>query len=605
MSKTQASNAQQNVEHERQGSAWQGVPVPDYPESAPEGATLDLLLNAWLGKFTGGISPAALGNAYADWLSHLALAPSKQLTLLQEAWKKIARWQQYALQSALQPAQSGSAGAPPCIAPLPQDRRFEDPAWQRWPYNLAYQGFLLQQQWWHRATTGVRGVSPHHEDVVTFTVRQWLDMLAPSNFMLTNPVVQQTTLASGGTNLANGAQHLADDLRRVAMGAHAPDQRSYKAGENVAVTPGKVVYRNDLIELLQYAPATASVHATPLLFVPAWIMKYYILDLSPSNSLVRYLVGQGHTVFMISWKNPHEEDRELSLEDYRQLGVMDALDAVVRITGAPQVHAAGYCLGGTLLAIAAASMARDGDTRLASLTMLASQVDFKEPGELSLFIDESQVSFLEAAMWKQGYLDTKQMAGAFQLLRSNDLIWSRRLRHYLLGLDEQDSDLMAWNADATRMPCRMHSEYLRRLFLHNDLAEGRYRTAGRHIALPDIDAPIFAVGTLTDHVAPWRSVYKLQLLTDTDVTFLLTSGGHNAGVVSPPGQARRSYQLATHPHDAPYIDADSWQRDVPHHDGSWWPAWQAWLAERSGAQVAPPAMGPDLGDAPGNYVLQT
>lgn len=605
MSKTQASNAQQNLEHERQGSAWQGVPVPDYPESAPEGATLDLLLNAWLGKFTGGISPAALGNAYADWLSHLALAPSKQLTLLQEAWKKIARWQQYALQSALQPAQSGSAGAPPCIAPLPQDRRFEDPAWQRWPYNLAYQGFLLQQQWWHRATTGVRGVSPHHEDVVTFTVRQWLDMLAPSNFMLTNPVVQQTTLASGGTNLANGAQHLADDLRRVAMGAHAPDQRSYKAGENVAVTPGKVVYRNDLIELLQYAPTTAQVHATPLLFVPAWIMKYYILDLSPSNSLVRYLVQQGHTVFMISWKNPQEEDRELSLEDYRQLGVMDALDAVARITGAPQVHAAGYCLGGTLLAIAAASMARDGDTRLASLTMLASQVDFKEPGELSLFIDESQVSFLEAAMWKQGYLDTKQMAGAFQLLRSNDLIWSRRLRHYLLGLDEQDSDLMAWNADATRMPCRMHSEYLRRLFLHNDLAEGRYRTAGRHIALPDIDAPIFAVGTLTDHVAPWRSVYKLQLLTDTDVTFLLTSGGHNAGVVSPPGQARRSYQLATHRHDAPYIDADSWQRDVPHHDGSWWPAWQAWLAERSGAQVAPPAMGPDLGDAPGNYVLQT
>ena len=601
MSKTQASNVEQKVEHERLGSAWQGVPVPDYPENAPEGATLDLLLNAWLGKFTGGISPAALGNAYADWLSHLALAPSKQLTLLQEAWKKIARWQQYVLQS----AQSGGAGAPPCIAPLPQDRRFEDPAWRRWPYNLAYQGFLLQQQWWHRATTGVRGVSPHHEDVVTFTVRQWLDMLAPSNFMLTNPVVQQTTLASGGASLANGAQHLADDLRRVAMGAHAPDLRSYKAGENVAVTPGKVVYRNDLVELLQYAPATASVHATPLLFVPAWIMKYYILDLSPHNSLVRYLVQQGHTVFMISWKNPLEEDRELSLEDYRQLGVMDALDAVARITGAPQVHATGYCLGGTLLAIAAASMARDGDTRLASLTMLASQVDFKEPGELSLFIDESQVSFLEAAMWKQGYLDTRQMAGAFQLLRSNDLIWSRRLRHYLLGEDEQDSDLMAWNADATRMPCRMHSEYLRRLFLHNDLAEGRYRTAGRHIALPDIDAPIFAVGTLTDHVAPWRSVYKLQLLTDTDVTFLLTSGGHNAGVVSPPGQARRSYQLATHRHDAPYIDADSWQRDMPRHDGSWWPAWQAWLAERSGAQVALPAMDAGLADAPGDYVLQT
>ncbi|MCC7683422.1 alpha/beta hydrolase [Janthinobacterium sp. FW305-128] len=601
MSKTQPSDAQHNVEHERLGSAWQGVPAPDYPESAPEGATLDLLLNAWLGKFTGGISPAALGNAYADWLSHLALAPSKQQALLQEAWKKIGRWQQYAMQSAI----AGGAAEPPCIAPLPQDRRFEDPAWRRWPYNLVYQGFLLQQQWWHRATTGVRGVAPHHEDVVTFTVRQWLDMLAPSNFLLTNPVVQQATLASGGANLTRGMIHAAEDCQRAAMGAHAPDRRTYKVGVNVAVTPGKVVYRNDLIELIQYAPATARVHATPLLFVPAWIMKFYILDLSPHNSLVRYLVGQGHTVFMISWKNPLEEDRELSLEDYRQLGVMEALDAVIRITGAPQVHAAGYCLGGTLLAIAAATMARDGDMRLASLTMLASQVDFKEPGELSLFIDESQVSFLEAAMWKQGYLDTKQMAGAFQLLRSNDLIWSRQLRHYLLGLDEQDSDLMAWNADATRMPCRMHSEYLRRLFLHNDLAEGRYRTAGRHIALPDIKAPIFAVGTLTDHVAPWRSVYKLQLLTDTDVTFLLTSGGHNAGVVSPPGQPHRSYQLATHRHDAPYIDADSWQREVPHHDGSWWPAWQAWLAERPGAQAAPPAMGPDLGDAPGSYVLQT
>ncbi|MEX0144413.1 alpha/beta fold hydrolase [Massilia sp. LMS1-1-1.1] len=601
MSKTQPSHAEHDVEHERMGSAWQGVPAPDYPETAPEGATLDLLLNAWLGKFTGGISPAALGNAYADWLGHLALAPTKQQTLLQEAWKKIGRWQQYALQSAM----AGGAWEPSCIAPLPQDRRFDDPAWRRWPYNLVYQGFLLQQQWWHRATTGVRGVTPHHEDVVTFTVRQWLDMLAPSNFMLTNPVVQQAALESGGVSLARGAQHLAEDWQRAAMGPYAPDTRRYKVGGNVAVTPGKVVYRNDLIELIQYAPTTAKVHATPLVFVPAWIMKFYILDLSPHNSLVRYLVGQGHTVFMISWKNPTQEDRELSLEDYRQLGVMEALDAVVRITGAPQVHAAGYCLGGTLLAIAAATMARDGDARLASLTMLASQADFKEPGELSLFIDESQVSFLEAAMWKQGYLDTKQMAGAFQLLRSNDLIWSRQLRHYLLGEDEQDSDLMAWNADATRMPCRMHSEYLRRLFLHNDLAEGRYRTAGRHIALPDIDAPIFAVGTLTDHVAPWRSVYKLQLLTDTDVTFLLTSGGHNAGVVSPPGQPRRSYQLATHRHDAPYIDADSWQRDVPHHDGSWWPAWQAWLAQHSDAQVAPPPMGAALGDAPGRYVLQS
>lgn len=286
-------------------------------------------------------------------------------------------------------------------------------------------------------------------------------------------------------------------------------------------------------------------HAVPVLCVPAWIMKYYTLDLTAQDSLVRYLVGKGHTVFMISWKNPDAADRDLSLEDYRKLGVMEALDAVGAITGSASVNAVGYCIGGTLLSIAAAAMARDGDTRLASLALFAAQTDFKEPGELSLFIDESQISFLEATMWQRGYLDTRQVSGAFQLLRSNDLVWSRRLKHYLLGLPEAKTELMTWNADATRMPYRMHSDYLRQLFLHNDLARGHYRTDGRPIALADIQVPVFAVGTLTDHVAPWRSVFKLHLLCDTEITFLLTSGGHNAGVVSPPGKAGRSYQLAT------------------------------------------------------------
>jgi len=583
---------------ERLASAWLGALNRDYSEYRSL-AHADLAANAWLGRFTGNISPAALANAYFDWLTHLQLSPSKQQRQMQKAWKKFWRLQQYAIDAAI----PGRGETERCIVPLPQDKRFVAPGWERWPFNVLSQAFLLNQQWWHRATTGVRGVSKHHEDVVTFTTRQLLDMVAPSNFLLTNPVVLDETLRSGGANLVHGAENAYADLRRAISGK-SDSEDAYKVGETVAVTPGKVVFRNRLIELIQYSPATDTVHVLPVLFVPAWIMKYYILDLSPQNSLVKYLVDHGYTVFMISWKNPLADDRDLSLEDYRTLGVKDAIEAVTRITGAPQVHAIGYCLGGTLLSIAAATMARDGDTRLASMTMLASQVDFEEPGELSLFIDESQISFLEAIMWNQGYLDTRQMAGAFQLLRSNDLIWSRRLNQYLLGLPEQKSDLMAWNADATRMPYRMHTEYLRRLFLHNDLAEGRYRTDGRTIGLTDIHIPLFCVGTVTDHVAPWRSVFKIQLLTDTDVTFLLTSGGHNAGVVSPPGHPHRSYQIANRPQDGLYVDADTWQETAPLHEGSWWPAWEAWLASKAGAQMKPPAMGNALCDAPGTYVLQ-
>jgi polyhydroxyalkanoate synthase len=338
-------------------------------------------------------------------------------------------------------------------------------------------------------------------------------------------------------------------------------------------------------------------------------MKYYILDLSPENSLVRYLVSRGHTVFMISWRNPDSDDRDLGMSDYRRLGIMAALDVISKIVPDAKVHAVGYCLGGTLMTIAAAAMARENSRRLATLTTFATQVDFTEAGELMLFIGESEVAYLENMMWDQGYLDGYQMAGAFQILRSNDLIWSRIVRNYLLGQRLPMSDLMAWNGDLTRMPYRMHSQYLRRLFLNNELANGHYEIDGKPIAINDIRIPIFAVGTEKDHIAPWQSVYKIHLLADAEeVTFVLTSGGHNAGIVSEPGHPRRRFQLHTHKEGDPYIDPDTWRESTPSQSGSWWPAWQRWLSEHSSAKTPPPAMGGPRGavlsDAPGAYVLQ-
>jgi len=353
---------------------------------------------------------------------------------------------------------------------------------------------------------------------------------------------------------------------------------------------------------------TCSLSPVSLALVPAWIMKYCILDLSPHNSLMRHLVAQGFTVFCISWRNPGPELRHASLDDYRRLGVKAALDAVAAITGQANVHGCGYCLGGTLLAIAAAAMARDGDNRLATVTLLAAQTDFTEAGELQLFTDEGELALLDDVMWQQGYLDSTQMAGAFQLLRSNDLVWSRVVKAYLLGEREQPNDLMAWNADATRMPYRMHSEYLRQMVLRNDLAEGRYRVNGRPIAVSEIRAPLFAVSTETDHVAPWQSVYKIHLLNEGDITFVPTSGGHNAGIVSEPGHPHRHYRLARRPAERPYIAPEDWATTAAERGGSWWPAWVDWLNSHSGNAIAPPPLAapdkgyPPLADAPGSYV---
>lgn len=558
-----------------------------------------------ISRVTHGLSPAALMGAWFDWATHIAAAPGKQLQLVEKAADKARRQTRFAINCATKPHNSA-----PCITPLPQDNRFSDDAWQMKPFNMIYQGFLLQQQWWHNVVTDVPGVTGQHERELQFLTRQLLDMYSPSNFLPTNPEVLRKTREEAGLNLIRGMQNLVEDAQSVMTGAYATGAEDFQPGRDVAVTPGKVVYRNRLIELIQYAPLTDTVRPEPILIVPAWIMKYYILDLSQQNSMVRYLVEQGYTVFMISWKNLDEDDRELTMEDYRQLGVMAAIEAIQAIVPDQKIHATGYCLGGTLLAIAAAAIARGKNDPFASLTLLASQVDFTEPGELQLFINESQLAFLDSVMWKQGYLDTTQMGGAFQMLRSNDLIWSRAVREYLMGERQPMNDLMAWNADGTRMPYAMHSEYLRKLYLNNDLSEGRFQVEDRPVALSDIRAPIFAVGTVKDHVAPWHSVYKIHALTDTDVTFVLTSGGHNAGIVSEPGHPRRSYRIGSKDAMDRYVDPEAWQTETEAQDGSWWEAWDQWLGSSSGKRIAPPDMGnaktgyPVLTDAPGTYVFQ-
>jgi len=588
--------------------AESGDPPADPDPSAMTSAAdlADRSLHAAIARMTGGLSPAALFHAYSDWATHLAAAPGKRAQLVEKAVRKAVRFENYAYRCAIAPG-----AAQDCIEPLPQDHRFADAAWRQWPFNFLSQAFLLQQQWWHNATTGIRGVSKRHEEMVAFGARQILDMTAPSNFLLTNPEILKHTIASGGFNLVRGLQNFIADWERASSGKKPLGSEDFVVGRDLAVTPGKVVYRNRLIELIQYAPATATVRPEPILIVPAWIMKYYILDLSPRNSLVKYLTEQGFTVFMISWKNPGPEDRDLGMEDYRTQGVMAALDAVNTILPNRKVHAAGYCLGGTLLSIAAAAMARDGDDRFATKTVLAAQTDFTEAGELTLFINESQLAFLEDMMWSQGFLDSRQMAGAFQMLRSNDLVWSRLVHDYLLGEREPMTDLMAWNADTTRLPYRMHSEYLRRLFLDNDLAEGHFMVGDKPIALSDVHVPVFAVGTEWDHVAPWRSTYKVNLQTDTEVTYVLTTGGHNAGIVSEPGHPGRSFRVETKKAGDLYLDPERFLVEAPRKSGSWWPEWAAWLGDRSGAPTTVPPLGPpqadraSLRDAPGSYVLQS
>jgi polyhydroxyalkanoate synthase len=458
-------------------------------------------------------------------------------------------------------------------------------------------------------------MSRHHQDMTGFCARQWLDMLSPANTgLLGNPEVIERTARRLGGNLIDGGRNALDNWRRSqGLPALQEATANYKPGGNVAVTAGRVVHRNHLVELIQYAPRTDRVQREPVFIVPSWIMKYYILDLSPHNSLVNWLVGQGHTVFILSWRNPDESDALLGMEDYLQLGVFDSLAAIAGLVPDTAVHACGYCLGGTLLALAAAALARPGAIEgaallpaLATISLLASETDFSEPGEMGVLIDESQVTLLEDMMAERGFLTGPQMAGSFAYLHTRELVWSLRMRELWLGEANQPNDLMAWNADLTRMPAVMHSEYLRRCYLRNEIAEDRFPVEGRPVALSDLRQPMFVVGTERDHVSPWKSVYKIHRLTDTEICFVLTNGGHNAGIVSEPGHAHRRYALLQRPSDGPWVPPEAWVTQAPQHEGSWWTAWQAWLVAHGSGEVPArkPHIDATLGAAPGSYVHQ-
>jgi polyhydroxyalkanoate synthase len=493
-----------------------------------------------------------------------------------------------------------------------RDQRFSGDAWKMFPFNVYARAYQNHSKLLQDVVSDVDGVQERNEQMMGFALQQVAEAVSPANYPGSNPEVIQKTMEEKGANLARGWQHFLEDMERTITGGETPGVENFRVGEQIAATPGKVVFRNELMELIQYSPATPDVYAEPVLIVPAWIMKYYILDLSPKNSMVKWLVDSGHTVFMISWKNPSISDRDVGMDDYVRKGIYAALDAVSAIVPERRIHAVGYCIGGTLLAISAAALGRRNDERIKDITIFAGQTDFSEPGELSLFISPSQLAMLEALMLKEGVLDSSKMGAAFAMLRANDLLWQPAVNAYLKGERAGMIDLMAWNADGTRMPARMHTEYLYGLYLNNDLALDRFKVEGEVVHLSDIRVPMFVVGTETDHVAPWQSVYKVDRYVQcSEFTFLLTSGGHNAGIISGPAHPKRRHRVRTRKGGESRLTADKWLETTEVKQGSWWPTWGEWLQVHSSAErVAPPPMGaPERGytptaSAPGEYVLQ-
>jgi polyhydroxyalkanoate synthase subunit PhaC len=555
------------------------------------------------GKDGGGeigmANPMAIGAAFFEMTARLISDPSRLVQAQVSLWNDYVRLWQNTTTRLL------GGEAEPVVEPAPEDRRFRDQAWSdNALFDFIKQSYLLTARSIQGAVKEIEGLDERTARKVDFYTRQFVDALAPSNFVLTNPEVLRATIETRGENLLNGLKNLLDDLERGKGHLHISmtDMTAFKIGENVAATPGKVVYQNDLIQLIQYAPTTETVNRRPLLIIPPWINKFYILDLRPRNSFIRWAVGQGHTVFVISWVNPDERLAQKSFEDYMHEGPFAALDAIEQATGEREANVIGYCLGGTLLAATLAYMTAKRDVRIKSATYFVTMVDFQEAGELSVFIDEEQLQALEQRMSKKGYLEARDMHTTFNMLRANDLIWSFVVNNYLLGKQPFPFDLLYWNADSTRMPAAMHSFYLRKMYQENLLVRPGGITLGRvPLDLRRIRIPSFLLSTREDHIAPWRSTYAATQLYSGPVRFVLSASGHIAGVVNPPGSKYGHWVNDSNP-----PTPEEWLAGATQVPDSWWPGWELWVAQYAGGEV--PARHPGDGklkpieDAPGSYV---
>ena len=494
----------------------------------------------------------------------------------------------------------------PLVQPERQDKRFVDEAWQQNVfYDFLKQSYLLTSRWLQHTVRGIEGLDAKTQLQADFYTRQFVDAFAPSNFLATNPGALREAVDTGGESLRRSLDNLMGDLER-GNGQLAISQTRFAAftvGENIARSPGKVIYQTELMQLIQFEPTTPSVAKRPLLIVPPWINKYYILDLRPSNSFVRHAVEQGHTVFIVSWVNPDERHAGKRFEDYMVEGPLAAFDAIEQATGEREINLVGYCIGGTLSAATLAYMAATDDRRIASVTLVTSLTDFRDAGELQVFIDEEQLALLDKHMSRKGYLESRHMAQVFNLMRDNDLIWSYVVNNYLLGREPPAFDLLYWNADATRMPAMMHSFYLRRMYQENKLIEpGGIELRGVPIDLRRIETPAYFLSTREDHIAPWRCTYTTTQLFSGPRKFSLAMSGHIAGVVNPPSGNKYGYWTNAQLPPSP----DAWLENATQHQGSWWPDWYGWLKTYAGGEVAARQPGDGrltpIEDAPGSYV---
>ena len=544
--------------------------------------------------------PLNIGSAFMEMTAKLMANPARLMQAQLGFWQDyMSLWQNTA-------RRMWGMQAEPVIEADPKDRRFKDDAWKDSEvFDFIKQSYLLSARYVQDVVTHVDGLDPQTAQKVDFYARQFTDAMSPSNFLLTNPEVLRKTAETGGENLIKGLNNLLSDLERGRgqLRIKMTDTDAFKIGENIAVTPGKVVFQNELMQLIQYSPTTEQVFARPLLIVPPWINKFYILDLRPKNSLVRWATAQGHTVFIISWVNPDESLGEKGFGDYLREGILDALNAIERATGAREVNAIGYCLGGTLLGSTLAYMAVHHDDRIKSATFFVTMLDFRESGELNVFIDEEQLRLLEDKMSRRGFLEGGEMATTFNMLRANDLIWSFVVSNYLLGNDPFPFDLLYWNSDSTRMPARMHSFYLRNMYQENRLAQPDGITLeGTAIDLSRITVPAYFVSTREDHIAPWRTTYHGTHLLRGPNRFVLAASGHIAGVVNPPEGGKYSHWINP---DLP-DDPEAWFLGATEIAGSWWPDWQRWIAALDSRMVAARVPGDGklatIEDAPGSYV---